>query len=65
MGEWNKDYEDHYNQGGQNSGGTSEIKNQPQHTLPGSWDKMGPTNVPKHFEKKDYQAADAYGSAGS
>lgn len=54
-----KDYEDNYNQGGHNSGGTSEIKNQPVHSLPGSWDKVGPTNVPKHMTKADFQAAGA------
>lgn len=52
-----KDYEDHYNQGGHNSGGTSEIKNQAVHTLPGSWEKFGPTNVPKHMTTADYQSA--------
>ena len=57
MGIWNKDYEDNYHQGGHKSGGTSEVKNQPQHILPGAWDKMGPTNIPKHFNKGDYQAA--------
>lgn len=57
MGGWNKDYEDNYNNGGHNSGGTSEIKNQPQHVLPNAWSKMGPTNIPKHFNKGDYQAA--------
>lgn len=57
MGVWNKDYEDSYNQGGHNSGGASEIKNQPQHTIDGSWNKFGPTNVPKHMTKGDYQSA--------
>lgn len=62
MGGWSKDYEDTYNQGGHGtskSGTNSEIKTQPQHTLPGSWDKYGPTNVPKHFNKGDYQKASA------
>lgn len=54
MGVWNKDYEDNWNQGGHNSGGTSEIKNQGQHTIKGSWDKYGPTNVPKHLTKSEF-----------
>jgi len=65
MGVWNKDYEDNYNAGGHNTAGTSEIKNQPQHILPNAWDKMGPTNVPKHFQKGDYQAATGPDGAGS
>jgi uncharacterized protein involved in tolerance to divalent cations len=63
LGEWTKDYEDHYNQGSHNSGGTSEIKNQAQHTLTGSWDKYGPTNVPIHKNAPDFKKAD--GSAAS
>lgn len=55
MGVWNKDYEDHWNEGSHNTAGTSEIKNQPQHTI--SWDKMGPTNVPKHLTKTEFQSA--------
>lgn len=53
-----KDYEDNINQGEHNTGGTNEVKIQGQHTYPGSWDKMGPTNVPKHLTKNDFQAAD-------
>lgn len=54
MGVWNKDYEDNYNAGGHNTATTSEIKSQPQHVLPGSWDKYGPTNVPKHLTKTEF-----------
>lgn len=59
MGEINKEYEDDYNQGGHNTAGPSEIKNQPQHSIPGSWEKVGPTNVPKHLNKGDFKAAEA------
>lgn len=65
MGDWNKNYEDNYNSGGHNTAGASELKNQPQHVLPGAWDKMGPTNIPKHFNKGDYQAASGPDESGS
>lgn len=65
MGAWSKDYEDNYNSGGHNTAGASEMKNQPQHVLPGAWDKMGPINVPKHFNKGDYQAASGPDESGS
>lgn len=60
-----KEYEDGYNQGGHNSGGTSEVKNQPQHVLPGSWDKYGPVNIPKHMTKGDFKSASAPEGSGS
>lgn len=59
MGEWEKDYEDTYNQGGHNTDKTTEIKNQPKHTIDGSWDKFGPTNIPKHLQKGEFKAASA------
>lgn len=57
LGVWKKDYEDNYHEGSHNTAGTTEIKNQPQHVLPKAWDKFGPTNVPKHLQKGDFQAA--------
>lgn len=58
MGEWEKDYEDNYNQGDHNTKETNEIKNQAKHYIEGSWDKYGPTNVPKHLTTKEFKAAD-------
>ena len=46
LGEWQGEYEQNYNLGGHNSGGTNEIKNQ---ATSGTSDKYGPTNVPKHL----------------
>ena len=54
---WTKDYEDTWNEGQHNTAGTNEIKNQPQHTLPESWGKFGPTNVPKHLNGPDFKKA--------
>lgn len=65
IGEWQKDYEDNFNEGKFNTGKASEIKTQGQHTQPGSWDKMGPTNVPKHLKKGDFKAADGPSSGGN
>ena len=59
MGEWEKDYEDNYNQGGMNTNKGNEIKNQPKHTIDGSWDKFGPTNIPKHMQRGDFKPATA------
>jgi uncharacterized protein involved in tolerance to divalent cations len=58
MGVWEKSYEDTYNQGEHNTEKTNEIKFQPKHTIEGSWDKYGPTNVPKHLTTKEFKAAD-------
>jgi uncharacterized protein involved in tolerance to divalent cations len=65
LGGWTKEYEDNVNEGGHNTAGTSEIKNQPQHILPESWDKFGPTNVPKHMNGPDYKKATGGAASGS
>lgn len=62
MGVWEKSYEDTYNQGEHNTEKTNEIKFQGKHTIEGSWDKYGPTNVPKHLTTKDFKAADGVAS---
>lgn len=63
MGVWEKDYEDNYNQGQHNTDQTNDIKNQAKHTIAGSWDKYGPTNVPKHLTNKEFKAADGPGGS--
>mmetsp|Transcript_42188 Transcript_42188/g.64691 ORF Transcript_42188/g.64691 Transcript_42188/m.64691 type:complete len:157 (-) Transcript_42188:253-723(-) len=62
MAEYHKHFEDTHHQGSQSgqpgskTGTLNAPSKQPSHKLPHSYDKVGPSNTPKHLEKTEHKA---------